>query len=221
MIHLRRISNSASVALIVSFCGLLGSPSARAAVFNAVQYLEPGQSALGFEPEFVLSNGAGLGVNFRYATGINDLSNASFIIGSGSGPRQFRLGANYTADFFPDIDGQPGIGAAVQAMWTQVSIQSAGTGMTATGNAPTQGRFETLLMPYIHNRFGNRGGDVEPFFSFPWGFSIRDGRFQMSSAVAVGSFFHMSRQVAYSMELNVGINNAESTLSGGVMYTFE
>ena len=131
------------------------------------------------------------------------------------------LGAQATADFFPDTEGQPGIGAALQATLTQVSIQSAGTGMTAVGNAPTQGRFETLLMPYIHRRFGNKWGDVEPYFSFPYGFSIRAGRFQTSSAVAVGSFFHMSRQVAYSMELNVGVNNAESTLSGGVLYRFQ
>ncbi|MBU6374544.1 MAG: hypothetical protein KGQ59_00980 [Bdellovibrionales bacterium] len=208
--------------LALSSLILLNSQASRASVFNAVQYLEPGQSALGFEPEFVLSNGAGLGATFRYATGINDLSNASFIIGTGGGPRQFRLGANATADFFPDIDGQPGIGVAVQAMWVQVSIQSAGTGITeTTGNPKTQGRFETQLIPYLHNRFGSRGGDVEPFLAFPYGFSIRDGRFQISSALAVGSFFHMSRQVAYSMELNVAINNAESTLSGGVMYTFE
>lgn len=198
------------------------STEVRASVFNVVQYLEPGQSALGIEPEFVLSSGAGFGANFRFSHGLNELSNASFIIGTGGGPRQFRLGGNLTADFFPDTEGQPGIGLGLQAMYSRVSLQSAGTGITDTvGNPGTQGRFDGLLLPYIHNRFANRGGDVEPFFSLPYGFSIRDGRFQVSSAVAVGSFFHMSRQVAYSMELNVGINNAESTLSGGMVYTFQ
>jgi len=210
-----------SGALLLS-CTLLGAGEARATVFNVVQYLEPGQSALGLEPEFVLSSGAGFGVNFRYSHGLNDLSNASFIIGTGGGPRQFRIGANLTADFFPDTEGQPGIGVGLQTMYSRVGLRSAGTGITETiGDPATQARFEGLLLPYIHNRFANPGGDVEPFFSLPYGFSIRDGRFQVSTAVAVGAFFHMSRQVAYSMELNVGVNNAESTLSGGVLYTFQ
>jgi hypothetical protein len=201
---------------------LLGAADARASVFNVVRYLEPGQSALGLEPEFVLSSGAGFGANFRFSQGLNELSNASFIIGTGGGPRQFRIGANITADFFPDTDGQPGIGLGLQTMYYRVGIRSAGTGVTDTvGDPATQGRLEAVLLPYIHNRFSNPGGDVEPFFSLPYGFSIRDGRFQVSSAVAVGSFFHMSRQVAYSLELNIGINNAESTLSGGVLYTFQ
>jgi len=208
----------------VSFLCLavLGATDARASLFNVVRYLEPGQSSLGLEPEFVLSSGAGFGANFRFSQGINELSNASFIIGTGGGPRQFRIGANITADFFPDTDGQPGIGLGLQTLYSRVGLRSAGTGITETFGSPgTQGRFESLLLPYIHNRFSNPGGDVEPFFSLPYGFSIRDGRFQVSSAVAVGSFFHMSRQVAYSLELNVGINNAESTLSGGAVYTFQ
>ncbi len=207
---------------LLLFWALLGAGEARATVFNVVRYLEPGQSDLGVEPEFILSSGAGFGANFRFSQGLNELSNASFIIGTGGGPRRFRIGANLTADFFPDTDGQPGIGLGLQALYSRVGLRSAGTGITETyGDAGTQGRFESLLMPYIHNRFSNPGGDVEPFFSLPYGFSIRDGRFQVSSAVAVGSFFHMSRQVAYALELNVGINNAESTLSGGAVYTFQ
>ena len=199
---------------------LLAGPEARATVFNAVQYLEPGQSALGIEPEFVLSSGSGFGASFRYSLGLNDLSNASFLIGTGSGPRQFRFGGNYTFDVFPDDENQAGMGVALQATYARVGMQSAGTGVTEPASG-TQARFETLLLPYIHNRFSSAGGDVEPFFSFPFGFSLRDGHFQLSSAVAVGSFFHRSPRVAYSMELNVGVNNAETILAGGVLYFFD
>ncbi len=197
------------------------SPLAHAGVFTTIQYLEPGQYSLGLEPEFVLSNGAGLGANVRLSTGWNELSNAAVFVGTGGGPRRFRIGAVTTYDFFPDVDGQPGIGLGLQGMWSRVSVRSAGTGVTTGGDTETQGRFDLSAMPYLHNRFANPGGDVEPYLAIPVGFSLRDGRFQASTAVAIGSFFHMSRQIQYSLELNVGGGNAETILSGGMVYLFE
>jgi len=193
---------------------------AEAGVFNTIQYLEPGRFSVGFEPEFVLSNGAGLGGTAWVSAGLNDLSNVSFLLGSGGGPRRFRTGVNVTADFFPDVDAQPGIGVALQALYATVSVQSAGTNMVVTGGDPTQGRFEVTAIPYIHKNFQSRGGDVEPFLAFPVGASIRDSRLQSTTAIAVGSFFNLTPQVKVSMELDVGLSNAESTLSGGAVYRF-
>ena len=200
---------------------LLTAFEAKATVFTTVQFLEPGRSSLGFEPEFVLSSGAGFGGNLRYTTGLNDLSNLSFLIGTGSGPRQFRVGAVYTADFFPDTEEQPGIGIGLQGTWGRVTAQSVGGGVCTTGcSSATVSRLDIQLLPYLHNRFQNSGGDVEPFFSFPFGVSVRDGTVRASSAVAVGAFFYTSPRFQYSMEVNVGVNNAESTLSGGIVYPF-
>src|SRR4051812_30956228 len=88
--------------------GLLVFPAlATAGVFDMPQFVAPGEFAIGLEPEITLSDGAGLATNLRYTHGVSDLSNASAIIGTGGGLRQFRVGGNYTFDFFPDIEKQP------------------------------------------------------------------------------------------------------------------
>jgi hypothetical protein len=217
--NLKMLKNGLCLVLFVGLGWLSGAP-ALAGVFTTVQYLSPGESSLGFEPEFVLSSGAGLGANLRFSRGIDDLLNGSFLIGTGTGPRQFRVGGVLSADFFPDIEGQPGIGLGLGAHWARVSLTSAGTGITESQATATQGRFDLALMPYLHNRFANPGGDVDPYVSIPLGFSIRDGRYQTTSSIAVGSFFHRSASIMYSMELNVGMKNSETSLAGGMVYTF-
>src|SRR5271163_1229903 len=100
-----------AIGLLVAW---LAASLAQAGVVDTPQFVQPGEFALGFEPELTFTDGAGLAGNFRYTQGLTDLNNVNVILGTGGGPRRFRVGGNVTFDFFPDIDKQPGIGVAVQ-----------------------------------------------------------------------------------------------------------
>ncbi|MFN7685437.1 MAG: hypothetical protein ACK5QT_08515 [Oligoflexia bacterium] len=191
--------------LLVSGASLVGGPLANAGVFTTIHFLEPGQNMVGFEPEFVLTGGAGLAGNLRFQRGLTELSNVSLILGTGSGPRQFRAGANGTLDLFPDIEGQPGVGIAGQGVFYQT---------------PNAGLFEVTAIPYIHEEFDSAQGGVEPYFAFPFGAGFTGGRYQSVSSAVVGTFFKANERVRYSIELAVGVSNAESALSGGFAYRF-
>jgi hypothetical protein len=188
--------------LSLSLLSLL-SVSAQAGVFNTPRFLKPADWALGLEPEFVLTNGAGVGTNLRFTQGVTELNNFNAIVGTGSGPRRFRFGGNFTFDLFPDIEGQPGIGVAAQGIYYRV---------------PNAGRFEVQAVPYIHKTFATGGGDVEPYFSLPFGMAFQQGNYQAISTAAVGIMFHSTPQIRYIGEIGIAINNQDSYISGGVVY---
>src|SRR5205085_819364 len=127
---------------VLAFSGtmFLSHPARAAGIFNTPHFTPNGEFALGLEPEVVLTSGAGVGLNARFTLGVTDLDNASIILGWGSGPRQFRGGGNFTFDFFPDIEGQPGIGLATQAIYYRL---------------PSTGVLELTLIPYIHKQYKN------------------------------------------------------------------
>jgi hypothetical protein len=73
-------------------------------------------------------------------------------------------------------------------------------------------------MPYLHKTFATSGGDVEPFFSVPFGMAFTSGRYQAISSLVVGSMFKNSEHIRYSIELGIAINNTDSYVSGGLTY---
>lgn len=192
------------------FPGGFGPTEARGGVFTTIHFIEPGSFMVGFEPQFWLSGGSGLSGELRLTRGMTELSTASFMIGTGGGPRGFRLGANGTLDVFPDIEGQPGIGIGAQLMYYRVPDGSS-----------TEGLVEATAIPYIHKNFANAGGDVEPYFAFPFGAGFRGGAYQSVSSAVVGTFFKANEKVRYSLELGVGVSHSESYLSGGFVYRFQ
>lgn len=178
-------------------------PQAQAGVFNIPHFVAPTNFALGLEPEFYMTQGTGLGVNLRFTQGISDLSNVSAILGTGGGARQFRFGGNFTFDFFPDVEGQPGIGIAAQALFVQT---------------PVGGTLELQGIPYIHkNLKTDSAGEIEPFLAVPIGVSMLQGT-QVISTLTVGAQFHQSAHVSTIIELGVGLSNASTYLSGGIVY---
>ena len=188
--------------------GLLGlgvwSVSCQADVFNMPHFVESGQFALGLEPILTLTNGAGVGVKARYTQGINDLMNGTFLLGTGSGPRRFRVGGNLTFDFFPDVEGQPGIGLGVQSIYYRL---------------PNAGQLELQGVPYIHKSFAlDSGNQVEPYFAFPFGFGFSEGNYKVVTNVTVGALFKRSEHISYDFELGVNVNNSDSYFAGGIIY---
>ncbi len=65
--------------------------TAQAGVFTTPRFVDPGKAELGLEPELVLTSGAGIGFNARFKYGLTELNNVTAILGSGSGPRRFRV----------------------------------------------------------------------------------------------------------------------------------
>lgn len=178
--------------------------SAQAGVVTTSHFVQPGQWAIGFEPELILTNGAGVGGNMRFTQGITDLNNVTGIIGTGSGPRLFRVGANMTFDLFPDIDAQPGIGIAGQAMYYRLK-----------GNAD---QVELTVLPYFHKTFQSGGTEIEPYTALPIGMAFLNGQYQGISQIVLGTMIKNTENIRYSMELGLAINNTETYFSAGVTY---
>lgn len=175
----------------------------QAGVFNLPHFVTPGEFAMGFEPELYFSNGSGVGTNVKYTQGLTDLINVTGIIGTGGGPRGFRAGASFMLDFFPDIEGQPGIGLGGQSLYYRVS---------------DLGVLELTAIPYIHKTIISSGHEVEPFFALPIGFAFSNGEYQNTSTAVVGAMFKTWDRVRTTLEFGVAINHAETYFSGGFTY---
>jgi hypothetical protein len=182
--------------------------TARAGVFNTVHFVEPGKMAVGLEPELTLTDGAGLAVNAKFTQGVSDFMDAAAIVGTGGGPRRFRLGGDLVFDVFPDVDKQPGIGILARGIYYRV---------------PNSGQFDLTGAPYIHKAFltgeGNKD-EIEPFVAVPLGMAFDSGTYQWIGQIVIGSMFKnaSTEKFRYSFEMGINLNNSESYLSGGITY---
>ncbi|MGZ6310130.1 MAG: hypothetical protein ACXWOH_05835 [Bdellovibrionota bacterium] len=192
--------------LILASLLILGAQSAQAAgatSFDTTHFVNPGEFAIGVEPIVTVTNGAGIGFNGRYTQGLTDLINVTGLIGTGTGPQQFRAGANATFDFFPDAPKQPGIGISPQFTFFQ---------------SPVASQFEISAAPYIHKIFTVKGYDIEPFISVPLGIDLAiGGSYQLFVKPSIGTIFKMSDHFRAVAELGVGIGT-DTTVSGGIVY---
>jgi hypothetical protein len=189
---------------IIGFFALFLAQNAYAGVFDLTHFVNPGSFAIGLEPVATLSDGGGVGFNFKYTQGINELTNAQFIIGTGTGIDRFRVGGNLDVDLFPDIDNQPGIGVAFQGLYY---------------NLPSDGRFDLTAIPYIHKAFTLQGGDeVDPFLAFPVGLAFQDGMYHFTDTLAFGSLFKKNEHLSYVLEMGISMNHSETYISGGFVY---
>lgn len=196
-----------SAVVFVAFASLLPA-SAGAGVFGIPHFVEQGSFAFGIEPEIVLNGDAGLGVNGRFIYGLTELNNVQIIAGTGGGGRNFRVGGNLTFDFFPDVEGQPGIGLALQSIYYRYR----GVG----------GVLELTGIPYIHKAFRTGSSEVEPYFAFPTGVTLDSGDVRGVVWAAVGSYFQPDPEsrIRYGMELGIDVSNAATYVSGGLMYFY-
>lgn len=179
---------------------------AHAGVFNIPYFTQPEHFSLGLEPELTLTDGSGLGLNVKGTYGLNDLMNLQGTIGTGGGPLGFRIGAAAIFDFFPDLEDQPGIGLATQLMYYRVPKDL--------------GLVDFRVIPYVHKSFKSTSSTFEPFIAFPIGFGILDGDSMGLSQLVLGSIFHSTESMLWSVELAVPINNTDTQFSGGVTFYF-
>lgn len=174
-----------------------------AGVFSLPHFVPSGDFAIGVEPELTLTHGAGFAINLKYTHGISDLMNAGAILGTGSGPRRFRIGGNVSFDFFPDAEGQPGIGLALQGVFYRLK---------------DSGSFEITTIPYIHKAFMHSGNEFEPFLAIPFGIATGEGPSTALSSIVIGSLFKASEKTRFVLEFGVAINNTDSYIAGGIVY---
>ena len=216
----RRALGRATFALVAS--SLFAASNASAGVFSSVHFVNPGEFALGLEPEVTLASGAGVSTTARYTQGVNDLTNITGLIGTGNGPRQFRVGGNMTLDFFPDTKGQPGMGLMFQGIYYRLpagSTSATSAFIPATVNTPSTGQLEVTVAPYIHKNF-NTGGqnEIDPFLAIPFGWTFQDGQYKNIALISLGSMIKANDHLSYVAEFGVGVNNTDTYFSGGIVY---
>lgn len=182
-----------------------GLHSSHAGVFSIPRFNAPGEWTLGLEPVLTFTGGAGLAGQARFSMGLTELNNIHAFVGMGFGPRLFRAGSAFTFDFFPDVEGQPGIGLAAQAQLMQY---------------PAVWGLESVAIPYIHKAFRSGKNEVEPFLAIPLGLALYfDGTYRPIASFVVGGIFKGNAHFRFLMELGVGITPVDVYLSGGVTYT--
>ena len=126
------------------------------------------------------------------------------IVGTGGGPRYFRIGGNLTFDFVPDIDNQPGVGLAAQAIYYRLT---------------DQGELEATGVPYIHKSFRvEEGAELDPFFAFPIGLGFSSGNYKVVDTAVIGASFKNTEHFRYIFELGIDVNHTETYFSGGIVY---
>lgn len=189
--------------LMMLLLAIVAGQTAQAGVLNLPKYVAPEQFGMGIEPELTLTSGAGLGINARFQYGVGQMTNAHFWVGNGVGPRGFRVGGAISFDFFPDIEGQPGIGMAISGLYWR----------NAAG-----GRLDTTVIPYIQKTINSNDGAFTPYLAIPLGLAFTDAAtYAAISQVAVGSAFKLSERFTYFIEVGVGMTNSETYLSTGLM----
>jgi hypothetical protein len=176
---------------------------AQAGVFNIPRFIQPKQFAIGIEPELTFGNQSGIATQLRGGYGLSETNNLAVIAGVGTGTRLFRLGGAFTFDFFPDTDGQPGIGLALQGLYIGL---------------PNTGSVELTAIPYIHKSFKSDYGAFDPFLAFPVGLSLSGGTYQPLLTLALGTQFQHSDHFSTVVELGVGLSNVSTYFSGGLIY---
>lgn len=188
------------------FMILLFGVRAHAGVFAIPHFVEPDRFSLGLEPELTLSGGdSGVGVNAKYTRGVSDLLNVMGVVGTGGGPRGFRVGGATIFDFFPDVDGQPGLGVATQLLYYR---------------RRDIGRLELTAIPYIHKAFISGDGSVEPYAALPVGVGFRSEGNDTLMGLAVGAIFGSGEKVRYIVELGINIDDSDTYISGGLTYYY-
>lgn len=204
----RRCGRIFGLALVVAASvAVVGPRGAWAGVFDLPRFVLPGNFAIGFEAEVPIQDGAGIGANFRYRHGLNDLLNVYGVLGTGTGPRQFRAGGGAVFDFFPDFEGQPGIGVAAQGVYYRLR-----------GDI---GFLELTVAPYIHKSFATGGGwEVEPYFAFPFGLGFMSDEWSGVGTAALGGIFRNDTRLNYVFEIGIAVNNTPTYFSGGISYHY-
>lgn len=183
--------------------GLFSVNVSQAGVFNLPKYIAPSQFGIGVEPELTLTSGAGIGIQARFQYGVGEITNAHLIVGNGQGPKQFRVGGAMAFDFFPDIEGQPGIGLAVQALYSRVI---------------TGGRMDATAIPYIQKTIKGQDSDFTPYAAIPIGLAFLDtGAYATVTQFVFGSRFKLSERFLYMIELGIGITSSDTYMSTGLM----
>ncbi|MGE4234057.1 MAG: hypothetical protein AB7F43_12080 [Bacteriovoracia bacterium] len=178
---------------------------ARAGIFDLPGFVEPTQWSVGIEPEFILSDGVGLGFNFKPRYGINNLLNVQGIVGTGTGDRTFRLGGTLDIEFFPDIERQPGLAFPVTVLYQR---RTGPDDLILTGT------------PMIYKTFNGQGARYTPFIGVPLGWKFEDSVFYGFTIVSLGTMIVPAgwESVRFTAEAGFNAANAYSYLSGGVTY---
>lgn len=183
---------------------LLLSFHATAGVFSIPHFVEPGEFSLGIEPEIILSQDSGLGMNGKYTQGISDLFELMGMVGGGSGAKNFRAGVAGIFDFFPDSEGQPGLGLAAQGVYAR---------------RRDVGRFDFTFTPYIHKLFSLENGNaIAPFAALPLGWGFKSDGVDWLTQFAVGTEFQFSQHFSAVVELGIDVSRTETYFSGGLVY---
>ncbi len=219
---------------------ILNSVHAHAGAFWLTDFVLPDSWALGIEPELILDEDSGLGIQAHFKKGFTDLVNGSVFVGTGDSKRRFRTGGELVFDLFPENESQPGIGFAAHGAY----IRRLHPDLVSRAAGQRQGVLELTVIPYVHKSFvsgiktretakkadGTATEDeavaksedraLDPFVALPIGWNFADSHYQPMAQFILGVVIKTSANFHWNFELDMPIQHAQLTVSGGVAYFY-
>lgn len=173
--------------------------------FDLPTYVEPGKASIGIEPVFALTNGSGASLNAKARYGVNELLNLGAMIGTGTGAREFRLGMVADFEWFPDMEGQPGIATPFFTEYYRFRDD----GLITFG-----------LKPLVYKTFVTDHGDFTPFVSIPFGWNYCNQRTRAMIQTSFGTVYRLpqNEHIRFVVETGFNVKHAYSYISGGVSF---
>lgn len=170
------------------------------------ELVQPGQYQGILEPQLIVSEYNGFNLVGRFDAGIDDSSSIRGILGFGE--VDFQIGGMYKFIPFPDVEGQPAIGAEAGIIYARVG---------------TETQLSVRIHPLISKRFELEYGDLIPYASLPIGITARSDKTVGPVQVVAGAELRpiSNTQLSYFVEFGTEVTNSFSYISGAVAYRFD
>ena len=198
-----------ALALFLFVVGSMNSANAYFSVLQTGEVLEVGQYQAMASPQVIFNEFSGANFSGRLDTGLAEGLSGRAVLGFGK--VDFQIGGLVKWVPFPDLEGQPAIGAEAGVILARIG------GLN---------QYSVRIHPLISKRIETEIGDVTPYGSLPLGLTVESGN-RSESFVPVqlvgGAELKPlnTKNWSFIAELGLNVQRSFSFVSGGIMYRFD
>lgn len=174
-------------------------------VGETAELLPPNFYLLGLEPQAVISEGGGFNMGAFFDSHIAESINGRISIGGGS--NDFWVTGSLKWVPFPDVDGQPAMGAK---------------GALSYNRDENLNYITTQIIPILSKKTSTQYGDMIPFIALPISWvKPSEGSSYIASQFAVGTEWYSDEFAHLGIEVNVNLSKSISSISAFVSFPFD
>lgn len=192
--HHVRFSCFSSMAIALFFVGLgilcfTHSASAYLTQLQSGESLGTNQYRIGFIPQLVTNDSAGVNFDTALDAGWNDSMSSRFYIGGGK--MDLHLGGNFQWVPFPDVDKQPAIGVRAGTWYARYKDENYLT---------------FSIAPLVSKKIEHRGEILTPYVAAPINYTFNKTKDYYSQQFVIGSEWIHPQIKKWSFAAEIGLN---------------